>query len=103
MKHDPIQRLWQLKRLSGSDSLTQTPDEETLTLQPGLATRIAARWAQEKTEVGVLWERVAAGSLAIALIVCTSAALLRPKSEPAQDVMLTLFTARQAPDDGFPF
>lgn len=77
---------------------------ESATLPPGLATRIAARWAARPSDAQV-WERLTATGLAAALVVCGSAALLRPKpAVEAPDAMLSLFYARPAASaDDFPF
>lgn len=106
-KQDPIQRLWHLKRRHKNDTpATSSADNATTpTLPPGLATRIAARWAAgaDRPSATVLWERVTAGTLVASLLLCGGAAWMRPKPPPAKDLMLSLFTARPAPDDGFPF
>lgn len=96
-----LQQLWKLKR----ESTSKAP--EAGDFPPALATRIAARWANEGPPHGhsILWERLMAGGLAVALIICGTTARLRPAPSPAgsQDLMLSLFTARPAPGDDFPF
>lgn len=101
---DSIQRLWQLKRRFECVAAT-APEEEAAANPPGMATRIAARWAAGALSppTPVLWERVTAATLVVSLLICGSASWLRPKPPSAKDLMLSLFTARPAPDDGFPF
>ncbi|MCB1207899.1 MAG: hypothetical protein KDK97_01170 [Verrucomicrobiales bacterium] len=82
---------------------TDDPD----TLSPGLVTRIAANWAASPGDLstGLIWERVAAGGLALSLAVCVTTALLRPEeANPTEpDAMLSLFLGNPAKSDGFPF
>ena len=97
MNDDSLKRLWQLKR-----EATPPPASEDTTTSPAFVTRVAAAWAAERANPLALWERVTAGALALSLIICGLSAWLRP--QPAEhDVMLTLFTARHAPNDDFPF
>ena len=91
-----LDQLWSLKREVSAASESDGSD-----FPPDIVTRIAARWAS-RPSASLIWERTAAGALVLALIICGLTIWLRP--EPAtSDVMLSLFTARPAPDDGFPF
>lgn len=73
-------------------------------LPPGLATRIAARWAA-RPSASQVWERAAAVGFVCAIIVCASAALFRPRQPVKEpDPLLSLFYARPAaPVHDFPF
>ncbi len=97
-----LQKLWALKREAGTSA---EPDADDF--PPALATRIAARWAADGETPGtsMLWERMMTVGLALALVICGTTAWLRPDPAPdqSQDVMVSLFTARPAPDDDFPF
>lgn len=98
MKPDPLQRLWELKR-----TMPQPASVEDTDLPPGLATRIVARWAELSTSTGLLWERVTATALAMALVICGLSAWLRNDPPPQDDMMVFLFSARPVPGDEFPF
>ena len=103
MNDDSLKRLWQLKREATPPPASEdTPTSPTSPTSPAFVTRVAAAWAAERANPLALWERVTAGALALSLIICGLSAWLRP--QPAEhDVMLTLFTARHAPNDDFPF
>lgn len=99
MKHDPLQRLWDLKR-----SLPLSTSGEDNDLPPGLATRIASRWAERGLSTGLLWERVTATALLASLVICGLTVWLRTETPPQhEDLMVSLFAARPAPGDEFPF
>ncbi|MBL9129769.1 MAG: hypothetical protein JNG86_01125 [Verrucomicrobiaceae bacterium] len=98
MKPDPLQRLWELKR-----SLPAVKPADDSDLPPGLATRIAARWAERSASTGLLWERVTASALVASLIICGLTVWLRTEPAPRDDLMIALFSARPAPADDFPF
>ncbi len=91
-----LEQLWSLKR-----EAIAVPESDDSVFPPALITRIAARWAA-RPSTALIWERTASGALVLALIICGMTIWLRPEAPPA-DAMLSLFTARPAPDDGFPF
>jgi hypothetical protein len=91
-----LDQLWSLKREASAAS---QPDDSDF--PPALVTRIAARWAA-RPSTSLIWERTASGALVLALIICGVTIWLRPEPPPS-DAILSLFTARPAPDDGFPF
>ncbi len=91
-----LEKLWSLKREASA-----APEPDDGDFPPALVTRIAARWAA-RPSASLIWERTASGALVLALIICGITVWLRPEP-PSSDAMLSLFTARPAPDDGFPF
>lgn len=91
-----LDQLWALKRQAPS---VHEPDDSDFSAS--LTTRIAARWAA-RPSAWLIWERTASAALVLSLIICGITIWLRPEPPPS-DVMLSLFTARPAPDDGFPF
>ena len=91
-----LEQLWSLKR-----EATAALESDGSDFPPALITRIAARWAT-RPSAWLIWERTASGALVLALIICGITIWLRPEPPPS-DAMLSLFTARPAPDDGFPF
>ncbi len=97
-----LQRLWSIAREKRGDATAHHA-----MLPPGFATRFASRWAAgaDQTAAPVLWERVTASVLVTALLICGATVLLRPLPPPVPepDMLISLFKARPAPDDDFPF
>lgn len=85
---DPLARLWALARQRPAP-----PPDTDAPLPPGLATRIAARWADTRPPLnrGALWETVSAAGLVTALALCGVAAWMREEPHPAREA--DFFTA----------
>ena len=71
---EKLTALWKRARTAHGDA----PAEEVLV--PGIATRIASRWSSQSDAptMAMLWERVAAGSLATVLIALATTFWLAP-------------------------
>lgn len=99
MKNDSNKTLSQLWKLARGRRPSQAGDEAA-PLPLGTATRIAAAWAKKPSYSEALrrWERVTAAAFVVALLLCGTAALLRPRpATEEEDILLALFHAPVSP------
>jgi hypothetical protein len=97
---DKLSALWKRARTANGDE----PAEEVLA--PGIATRIASRWAAgaDRSSTAYLFERVTACFAVPAVIAFTLVWWQHPQPESAaHDLMSALFNARIEIEDDFPF